>query len=80
MSEIAFNKQSRFSKWLRGLTQVVLNNLTIVAMDMCGLFQSCSSFQNAHQASDFRLLRSLEPDATMEPRYLKSDTWLIEFP
>ena len=22
-------------------------------MDMCGLFQSCSSFQNAHQASDF---------------------------
>ena len=39
-------------------------------MDMCGLFQSCPSFQNAHQASDFRLLRSLEPDATMEPRYL----------
>ena len=60
------------------MTQVVLNNLTFVAMDMCGLFQSCSSFQNAHQASDFRLLRSLEPDATMEPRYLKSDTWLIE--
>ena len=24
-------------------------------MDMCGLFQSCSSFQNAHQTSDFRL-------------------------
>ena len=62
------------------MTQVVLNNLTFVAMDMCGLFQSYSSFQNAHQASDFCLLRSLEPDATMEPRYLKSDTWLIESP
>ena len=35
-------------------------------MGMCGLFQSRSSFQNAHKASDFRLLRSLEPDATME--------------
>ena len=58
------------------VTQVVLNNLTLVAMGMCGLFQSCYSFQNAHQTSDFRLLRSFEPDATMEPRYLKSDTWL----
>ena len=62
------------------VTQVVLNNLTFVAMGMCRLSQSCSSFQNAHQASDFCLLRSLELDATMEPRYLKSDTWLIEPP
>ena len=70
----------RFTAKSSIVTQVVLNNLTFVVMDMCGLFQSCSSFQNAHQASDFRLLRSLEPDATMEPRYLKSDTWLIGSP
>ena len=70
-------------------TKIALKNFQC-SISFCNIeFQSSCDFsvefsatnfhsENAHQASDLRLLRSLEPDATMEPRYLKFDTWLIE--
>jgi len=39
-----------------------------------------SSFQKAVHASPFLLLKPPLPDAIMEPRYLKSCTWLIVVP
>ncbi|XP_072033195.1 uncharacterized protein [Amphiura filiformis] len=37
----------------------------------------CSNFQKAVQARAFRLFRSLALDPIMEPKYLKTVTWLI---
>ena len=44
---------------------------------MLGHLNRRSSFQKAVHASPFLLLRSPLLDAIMEPRYLKSCTWLI---
>ena len=59
--------------------QVVLNNFTLVEIGMDGLFHRLSNFQNAVQARAFLLFRSLALDAIMEPRYLKSVTWFMEW-
>ena len=60
--------------------QVVLNNFTFVEIDSWKLPHKCSSFQKALQANALRHLKSLAADAILEPRYLKSVTWLMDSP
>jgi len=62
------------------VTQVVLNRLILVDIGMLGLFQRCSNFQKAVQARALLHFRSLSLDFIIEPKYLKSSTWLIALP
>ena len=55
--------------------QVMLKNVTLVAIGMDGLFHRRSNFQNA-----VLLFTSLSLDAIVYPRYLKSVTWFIGVP
>ena len=62
------------------VTQVVLNNFTFVEIDSWELPHKLFSFQKALQANALRLLMSLAADALLDPRYLKSVTWLMDSP